>query len=89
MLMARFVLFLLFILLVYAALRTVVRSAFNAYREDEQRRGKRIMGDEMVMDPECRTYVVKDRAVARRVRGTLIHFCSDDCARRYEDKNRA
>jgi len=47
------------------------------------------MGDEMVLDPECHTYVVKDRAVSRHIRGTLTHFCSDACARRYEEKNRA
>jgi len=87
--MIRGVLFLLVIFAIYYALRIVVRSAFNAYREDEQRRSKRIMGDEMVLDPECRTYVVKDRAVTRRIRGTLFHFCSDACAGRYEEKHRA
>jgi len=87
--MARFIVILLVILLAYSALKIVVRSVFTAYREDEQPRGKQIMGDEMVLDPECRTYVVKDRAVTRRIGGTSIYFCSDDCAKRYEDKNRA
>ena len=87
--MIRGLLFFLVILVIYSALKSVVRSAFKAYHKDEQRRGTRIMGDEMVLDPECRTYVVKDRAVARRIRGTITHFCSDACARRYEDKNRA
>ncbi len=87
--MIRGVLFLLVIFVIYSAIKTVIRSAVKAYHGDEERRSRRIMGDEMVLDPECRTYVVKDRAVARRVRGTLVHFCSDDCARRFEDKNRA
>ena len=87
--MIRGVLFLFVIFVIYYALKTVVRSAVKAFHEDEQRRSRRIMGDEMVLDPECRTYVVKDRAVTRRIRGTLIHFCSDACAGRYEDKNRA
>jgi uncharacterized protein len=87
--MSRGLLFFLAILVIYFALKTVVRSAVRAYHDDEQRRGKRIMGDEMVLDPECRTYVVKDRAVARRIRGTLIYFCSEACAERYEEKNRA
>jgi YHS domain-containing protein len=87
--MIRGLLFFLVIFVIYSALRTVVRSAVKAYHDDEQRRGRQIMGDEMVLDPECRTYVVKDRAVTRRIRGTLTHFCSDACARRYEDKYRA
>ena len=87
--MIRGVVFILVIFVIYSALRTVVRSAVKAYHDDDQRRGRQIMGDEMVLDPECRTYVVKDRAVTRRIRGTLTHFCSDACARRYEDKYRA
>ena len=39
----------------------------------------------MVLDPGCRTYVVKDRAVTRRIRGSVHSFCSEACARRYED----
>jgi YHS domain-containing protein len=87
--MIRGVVFILVIFVIYSALRTVVRSAVKAYHHDEQRHGRQIMGDEMVLDPECRTYVVKDRAITRRIRGTLTHFCSDACARRYEDKYRA
>ncbi len=87
--MIRGLLFLLVIFVIYSAIKTVIRSAFKTYHDDEQRRGGQIMGDEMVLDPECHTYVVKDRAVARRIRGTLTHFCSDVCAQRYEDKNRS
>jgi hypothetical protein len=87
--MIRGLLFFFIILVIYSALKAVLRSVFKAHREDEPRHGKRIMGDEMVLDPECNTYVVKDRAVTRRIRGTLTHFCSDACAGQYEDKNRA
>jgi len=85
----RGLLFFLAIFVIYIAVKTVVRSAVRGYHEDEQKRNRRIIGDEMVLDPECRTYVVKDRAVTRRIRGTLTYFCSDACAGRYEDKNRA
>jgi hypothetical protein len=73
---------------IYSALKIVIRSAVKSYHTDTQRRDRRIMGDEMVLDPECHTYVLKDRAVTRRIRGTMTHFCSDACARRYEEKNR-
>jgi YHS domain-containing protein len=87
--MIRGVLFFLAIFVIYYALKILVRSALKTYREDEKKRSKRVMGDEMVLDPECRTYVVKDRSVIRQIRGTRTHFCSEDCARQYEDKNRA
>ena len=74
---------------VYHAIKTIVRSAMKGYHEDEQRRTRRTIGDEMVQDPECLTYVLKDRAVTRRIRGALTHFCSEACAERFEDKNRS
>lgn len=36
-------------------------------------------GEEMVFDPQCRSYVPKSDAVARAGR----HFCSQECARLY------
>jgi len=38
--------------------------------------------------PVRRTYVPKGRAQSRRIHGTLTYFCSDTCARAYEDRNR-
>lgn len=85
--MIRSLLIFVFILVVYYAVKTVVRGAINAYNEDK--RSARLEGDEMVQDPECRTYVLKDRAVTRRVKGRLCFFCSETCAKQYEEKNRA
>ena len=86
--MIRSLVFVAVLFILYSALRTVVRSAVKAYHADDQRRSRRVMGDEMVLDPECRTYVVKDRAVTRHIRGSLTHFCSDACAGQYEEKHR-
>ncbi len=79
---------LLFISLVvlYYALKTVFRSALKAYHDEGGR--KQVQGEEMVLDPECRTYVVKNRAITRRIRGSVLSFCSEACASRYEDRQR-
>jgi YHS domain-containing protein len=87
--MIRFLLLLFVIFMIYTALKAVVQSAVKGYHEDEKGRNKRTIGEEMVLDPECHTYIVKDRAVTRQIQGTLTYFCSDACARRHEDKNRA
>lgn len=42
----------------------------------------------MVLDPECHTYVVKARSTAQRIGGKSLYFCSEACAKRYEEKNR-
>lgn len=85
--MIRSILIFIFILVAYYAVKIVVRSAISAYGKDE--RPGRLPGDEMVQDPECHTYVVKDRAVTRRIKGKPCFFCSEACARQYEEKNHA
>lgn len=41
----------------------------------------RSIGDELVKDPVCHTYVVKSRAVRRTEAGQVRYFCSERCAR--------
>jgi YHS domain-containing protein len=84
--MIRSLLIFIAFILVYSALRTVFRSVMHAYRNIEER--PKVQGEEMVLDPNCRTYVPKGRALSRRIHGTLTYFCSDACARAYEDRNR-
>ncbi len=74
------------VVFIYYAVKTVVVSAMKSYHEKD-RGPARIKGEEMVLDPECRTYVVKDRAINRRVRGKVHSFCSEACAQRYEERN--
>ena len=86
--MIRSLLVFLFVVAVYYALKSVVRSAVRAYREADRQRS-RLMGEEMVQDPRCRTYVPKGRAVTRRINGKLCYFCSEACARQFEESSRA
>jgi len=81
---------LLFILIVvaYKAVKTVVRAALSTYHGGENR-PPRIPGEEMVQDPQCRTYVVKDRALIRRIGGRNEYFCSAACAENYERDHRS
>ncbi len=75
-----------FIIVIYYALKVIVRSAISSYSADSAR--KQVKGEDMVLCPECRTYVVKDRAVTRRIGGPGHAFCSEACAGRYEQKHR-
>ena len=44
---------------------------------------RRMDGDEMVQDPQCKVYVPLDRALERKVGGQTLYFCSEDCAKKY------
>ncbi len=46
-------------------------------------RKKRLEGDEMVQDPQCKVYIPLARALERKVGGQTLYFCSEDCARKY------
>lgn len=85
----RGILFLILIFVVYYAIKTVLRSAAASYREEHHAaQQKGIQGEEMVQDPYCRTYVVKNRALSRRINGKVHYFCSEACAQRYEESLR-
>ena len=84
--MIRYILIVITFFLVYYVVKAIVRSAIGTYSKDERK--SRLPGDEMVLDPECHTYVVKHRAVTRRIGGKLCSFCSEACASHYEEKNR-
>ena len=83
----RAVLFFILLMAVYQAVKVVFRSALSAYRGGEPR-APRIPGEEMVQDPQCRTYVVKGRALVRRIGGKTTYFCSAGCADAYERDHR-
>jgi YHS domain-containing protein len=84
--MLKLIIFIILIATVYYAVKSVVVSALRAYHEEEPR--KRVTGEDMVLDPECRTYILRDRAVTRRIGGSVFSFCSEACARRYEEAHR-
>jgi len=84
--MIRFILFLVLFFLIYQAAKVILLAAIRAYSgtEGQGARSQRLAGEEMVLDPNCNTYVVKSRAVARRSRGATTYFCSAACAEEYE-----
>jgi len=50
--------------------------------------GRKLDGDEMVQDPECKVYVPLARAVSRKVGGETLYFCSEDCAKKHVKKRK-
>lgn len=75
------------IAVVYYAVKTLFRSALRGYQSEDRQRTM-TMGEDMVLDPHCRTYVPKRRAVTRRIGGASCYFCSEACAKAYEEKTR-
>lgn len=86
--MMRSLLIFILIVVVYQAVKTVFRAALSTYHSGEKK-PPRIPGEEMVQDPQCRTYVVKDRALIRHIGRRKEYFCSAACAEAYERDHRS
>ncbi len=84
--MIRAILIFILLMVIYQAVKAIVRSAADAYREGGS--SAKLPGADMVQDPNCRTYVVRNRAVKRRIDGAMQHFCSAACADEYERRRR-
>ena len=82
----RYILLTVVLLALFLVVRAALRSLFGGSPAEEKK--SRLPGDEMVLDPECRTYVVKRRAVSRRIGDNVCYFCSEACAKQYAEKNR-
>lgn len=85
--MIRAILLVVLLALLYQSIKIVLRTATRASRDKSG--PTRLPGEEMVLDPECRTYVVRERAVVRNVRGTTQYYCSEECARKHGSRARA
>jgi len=68
----RLALLAILIYIVYSALKPLLRGDKKAAQPEQ-------LGEQMVLDPQCQTYVPRSAAVARQGK----YFCSEECAQRY------
>lgn len=38
---------------------------------------------DLIRDPQCGTYFLKQRGVEARIGGRIVYFCSDECREKY------
>lgn len=72
MTLLRLVFLFIVIYIVYTALKPLLRGRQKAANPGQ-------LGEQMVLDPQCQTYVPKSEAVIRHGK----FFCSEECAQRY------
>ncbi|HTQ54414.1 MAG TPA: hypothetical protein VMI94_08140 [Bryobacteraceae bacterium] len=76
------------LLLLFWAVRIVLRSFFATWNSQvapsDKRQAPRVSrGGELKKDPVCGTYVSTEVAVTSRVNGETVHFCSAACRDKY------
>ena len=68
----RLVFLFIIIYIVYTALKPLLRGGQKPVNPAQ-------LGEQMVLDPQCQTYVPQSEAVIRQGK----YFCSEECAQRY------
>jgi hypothetical protein len=74
----------------YQLFKMLARKFFPSNFSDEQGSEGRT-GDqntELIQDPQCGTYFLKQRGVIATVQGRRLHFCSEKCRDHYLARHR-
>ena len=50
---------------------------------DQELSGSEPMEAEMIQDPQCGTYFMRQRGVSARIEGRTVYFCSESCRDAY------
>jgi YHS domain-containing protein len=74
------------IILLFA--RSILRSLIAAFHTTQRRTGtvppRNIPAAELKKDPVCGTYVSEATSLTRTVNGKIVHFCSEECRKKYQ-----
>jgi|WetSurMetagenome_2_1015567.scaffolds.fasta_scaffold63164_4 hypothetical protein len=74
----------------YKVFKMLARKLFPSSFSDAQGNGGRT-GDqstELIQDPQCGTYFLKQRGVIATFQGRRLHFCSEQCRDSYLARHR-
>ena len=80
--MARFILFVLLLLLLSGILRYLIKDLFT----QRKKLNREFEPEELIQDPYCQTYIPKRTAVRKRVGGRDYYFCNKECLRKFLEK---
>ncbi len=78
--MQRLLLYLFLILIGYVLFKKITKSLIGP--SDPEPKGP-VADAELIQDPQCGTYFLKQRGVKGVVDGKVLHFCSEECYEKY------
>ena len=85
--MARFFLFAILAWIAYFLVKKIGRELFSQSRPMENAPGA--CETELIRDPECGAYFMKQKGIKGIVEGKVIHFCSEQCYDKYLKRRRS
>jgi len=82
--MSRVILFILFFFILYYILSNFLANILRPRRRINQ--GSET--EELVQDPYCQTYIPKRSAVKKKIAGSMLYFCNQECLKNYLERNK-
>ncbi|MEK6544607.1 MAG: hypothetical protein AABZ44_09260 [Elusimicrobiota bacterium] len=77
-----------YVITIYYIVQVILRWLLQVLQQPAHADTGAALSGEMLLDPECRIYIQKERALTRMIQGGIVHFCSEDCATAHATKNR-
>jgi hypothetical protein len=85
--MIRLLFYAILIYLAYRFLKPWIASLINSSNNDPQDSSSPAEA-ELIRDPQCGTYFLRQRGVEARIGGSSVYFCSNECRDKYLLKHR-
>ena len=79
--------FLVFLILGYLAYRLTKGWLRSLIPRDQEPEGGVPQEADLIQDPQCGTYFLRQRGVPARINGESVYFCSEACRDRYLQKH--
>ena len=81
--MGRFFVYAILLWLAYFLVKKFTKSLFGPSGPQEQKPGVPATDADLIQDPQCGAYFLKQRGVKGVVDGKVFHFCSEECYDKY------
>jgi uncharacterized protein len=78
----RFLIFFILLYVIYKTIRTI-RQEKPFAGQSNQRKTTAVLGEELVEDPYCHTYIPISQACRKVIVGKEHYFCSKECSDEY------
>jgi YHS domain-containing protein len=82
----RVIFFIFLFYLLYSFLKKIFKSLFKEKDREFQKSSRKLSEKELVKDPQCGIYVVKNPTFTLKNGGETIYFCSKECMDQYKKK---
>jgi YHS domain-containing protein len=85
--MGRIFLYAILVWIAYFLVKKVAKTFFSASVPQDRHSGA-VSDAELIQDPQCGAYFMKQKGIKGIVDGKVIHFCSEQCYGRYLKRHR-